>query len=639
MSEVLGAMVLKAVVVKSVEIMLQRVLNSNWSNHFEDAKEIVTELESEWPRQNYLRKHVQHTLKMRTLINPNDDVTLEDIYYPLTLITASNRDEIIVGDNEILQFSGIANIIGIAGQGKSTILRKLFLEEINSANRIPFFIELRNVENGDVIAYFKSILRSLHLNITDSNVEYLLQSGKVVLLLDGFDEVRQELTTKTLSSIMLLNSTFSCPIIITSRPNTEVCTMPGIHNLFVKNIDLEDKIRILNLIEQRDANSNGSTFRYLCELLISRESFSDTICNPIMVTLLYHCFPYMDEVPSDISEFYRQLFGVLYARHDKTKGYNSRERESEIDVEPAREFFSFLSLKSLLLEEYELDSYKLHLYVEKALETRSYDVKKAEAFIKDIVKITCLLQADGNDRFVFLHKSVQEFFAAFYLSIMKAKDTKAKIYKNLRAKVRLSSNLDNFLHFLYHLDNNTFIEELTLEAFRDCEYKNYADLSYEDFSLTFDQILKDIMVRGKCRRSDNLINIDSNISMSSILKLDFLDVISGKERKPNLFVDLLLFESMTKGITRDNLKKIGHIVQALPNSEHKNNHITQRENSDPLEIYGFPLIDYLKFTDLYDSFKKIFFDSINQYNNNVYKVKYKESLERKNAIDNSFDFL
>ena len=639
MSEALGAMVLKAVVVKSVELMLQKVLNSNWSKHFEDAKEIVQELESEWPKQNYLRKHVQHTLKMRTLINPNDDVTLEDIYYPLTLITASNRDKITIGDKATLPFSGIANIIGIAGQGKSTILRKLFLEEINNGNRIPFFIELRNVENGDVIAYFKSLLRSLHLNVTDSNVEYLLQSGKVVLLLDGFDEVRQELTTKTLSSIMLLNNTFYCPLIITSRPNTEVCTMPGIHNLFVENIDLEDKIRILNLIEQRDFNSNGSTFRYLCELLISRESFSDTICNPIMVTLLYHCFPYMDEVPSDISEFYRQLFGVLYARHDKTKGYNSRERESEIDVEPAREFFSFLSLKSLLLEQYELDSYKLHQYVETALESRSYDVKKAEAFIKDIVKITCLLQADGNDRFVFLHKSVQEFFAAFYLSIMKAKDTKAKIYKNLRAKVRLSSNLDNFLHFLYHLDNNTFIEELTLEAFRDCEYKNYADLNYDDLSLPFDQILKDIMVRGHCRQSDNLIKIDCNITMSSVLKLDFLDVISGNERKPGYFFDIHMLEAMEKGITRDNLKNIGHIVRALPNNDYKRGKLTQRKISDPIESYGFSLIDYLKFTNLYDLYKRQFFDSINEYNNKVYKVKYKESLERKNAIDNSFDFL
>ncbi|MDP1315292.1 hypothetical protein Q6274_29480, partial [Klebsiella pneumoniae] len=72
------------------------------------------------------------------------------------------------------------------------------------------------------------------------------------------------------------------------------------------------------------------------------------ISNPIMVALLDHCFPYMVEVPKYVTDFYRQRFGVLYARHDKTKGYHNRERESRIEVEPASTLFSNLCLKSLL---------------------------------------------------------------------------------------------------------------------------------------------------------------------------------------------------------------------------------------------------------------------------------------------------
>lgn len=147
------------------------------------------------------------------------------------------------------------------------------------------------------------------------------------------------------------------------------------------------------------------------------------------------------------------------------------------------------------------------------------------------------------------------------------------------------------------------------------------------------------MGRGQCRQSDNLIKIDCNIAMSSVLKLDFLDVISGNERKSGYSVDFHMLEAMEKGITRDNLKNIGHIVRELPINQYKKGAVTQRRISDPLESYGFSLIDYLKFTNLYDLYKSHFFDSINEYNNKVYKVKYKESLERKNAIDNSFDFL
>jgi hypothetical protein len=639
MSEALGVLVLKAVVVKSVEVMLQRILNANWNNSFEDAKEIILELQDEWPKLNYLRKHVQHTLKMRTLLNPNDDVTLDEVYYPLTLSTASHRDKIIIGDNQPLKYSGISNIIGIAGQGKSTVLRKLFLEEINNGDRIPFFIELRNVEDGDILAHFKNLLRDLQLDVSASNVEYLLQSGKIVLLLDGFDEVRQQLTTQTLNSIKLLNSSYACPLIITSRPNTEICTAPGINNLFIENIELEDKIRILNLIDQRDINSNGTTFRYLCELLISRESFADTICNPIMVTLLYHCFPYMDEVPSDISEFYRQLFGVLYARHDKTKGYNSRERESEVDVEPARELFSYLSLKSLLQEEYELDSYKLYQYVTTALQTKGYDAKRANAFINDIIKITCLLQADGNDRYVYLHKSVQEFFAAFYLSIMKEKVIKAKIYKSLREKVQLSEKYDNFLFFLFHLDNNSFIDELTLETFRECQFKDYSDLNYEDFSIPFNQILKGTMVRGECKKKDSRIGLVSHTSMSKILNLGFLNVINGCERTFNHEIDMPLINSMKNEIAKEDLHSLGDFVMTESRKENKSGVNMENDTSNPTEHYGFSLIQYLRFANLYDFYKEKFFESINSYNNDVYKIKYKESLERKNAIDNSFDFL
>ncbi|WP_420323687.1 NACHT domain-containing protein, partial [Klebsiella variicola] len=483
------ANIIQAAVVKSVELMLQKIFNSQWPRDCEDAKEIVHELQNGWPKNKFIEKHVQHTLKMRTLINPNDDVTLTDIYHPLTVVTASNGDSISIKDDFILQFSGIANIIGIAGQGKSTILRKLFLEEIKKAERVPFFIELRNVPDGNILAYLKNLLKSLHITVTDSNVEYLLQSKKIVLLLDGFDEIRQETTVQAIQSIFELNKTYACPLITTSRPNTQICQMPGINNLIVKEIDLEDKLRILNLIDQQDPKSNKTTFRSLCNLLVENTYFEQTISNPIMVALLYHCFPYMDEVPKDVTDFYRQLFGVLYARHDKTKGYNNRERESRIEVEPARTLFSNLCLKSLLKEQYYLDSHTLHQHIKNALKSHGYDEKLADAFTNDIVKITCLLQTDGNDRFVYLHKSVQEFFAAFFISTMQEKTIKSQIYAYLRKSLLSSPKFDNLLQFLYYLDNLTFLNEITLETFKSTEFEKYANLTYEEISVPFDKLL------------------------------------------------------------------------------------------------------------------------------------------------------
>ncbi|MDP1293865.1 hypothetical protein Q6296_29045, partial [Klebsiella variicola] len=78
----------------------------------------------------------------------------------------------------------------------------------------------------------------------------------------------QETTVQAIQSIFELNKTYACPLITTSRPNTQICQMPGINNLIVKEIDLEDKLRILNLIDQQDPKSNKTTFRSLCNLLV-----------------------------------------------------------------------------------------------------------------------------------------------------------------------------------------------------------------------------------------------------------------------------------------------------------------------------------------------------------------------------------
>ncbi|MGG8168689.1 NACHT domain-containing protein [Klebsiella aerogenes] len=630
------ANIIQAAVVKSVELMLQKIFNSQWPRDCEDAKEIVHELQNGWPKNKFIEKHVQHTLKMRTLINPNDDVTLTDIYHPLTVVTASNGDSISIKDDFILQFSGIANIIGIAGQGKSTILRKLFLEEIKKAERVPFFIELRNVPDGNILAYFKNLLKSLHITVTDSNVEYLLQSKKIVLLLDGFDEIRQETTVQAIQSIFELNKTYACPLITTSRPNTQICQMPGINNLIVKEIDLEDKLRILNLIDQQDPKSNKTTFRSLCNLLVENTYFEETISNPIMVALLYHCFPYMDEVPKDVTDFYRQLFGVLYARHDKTKGYNNRERESRIEVEPARTLFSNLCLKSLLKEQYYLDSHTLHQHIKNALKSHGYDEKLADAFTNDIVKITCLLQADGNDRFVYLHKSVQEFFAAFFISTLQEKTIKSQIYAYLRKSLLSSPKFDNLLQFLYYLDNLTFLNEITLETFKCTEFEKYANLTYEEISVPFDKLLSDGGVYGESTLNDTFVTLTGYTSIGSILKLDFLNVIKG-DKRDNFDIDLEFRKKTPDAIDKENLSSYSY--NKTSSDQNKNRFIEERTDDNPRENYKFNLKKFLIINGLYEYYKKVFFETIVDFNNEVYKVKQNEVREMKDAMVDSFGFI
>lgn len=61
------------------------------------------------------------------------------MYHPLRIRgVIPNSSSQLVKDGFYIENEKITNIIGIAGQGKSTILRKIFVEQLFNGNKIPF---------------------------------------------------------------------------------------------------------------------------------------------------------------------------------------------------------------------------------------------------------------------------------------------------------------------------------------------------------------------------------------------------------------------------------------------------------------------------------------------------------------------
>ena len=127
---------------EAFKVMTEKLLSSNWLRGTEESIGIVEQLDNPEVRSKYIEKHVSNALRMRTLHQREHDILLNEIYFPLTIKNIANDDNITINDDCIISHSRILNIIGIAGQGKSTILRKLFQNEINSGNRILFFSNL-----------------------------------------------------------------------------------------------------------------------------------------------------------------------------------------------------------------------------------------------------------------------------------------------------------------------------------------------------------------------------------------------------------------------------------------------------------------------------------------------------------------
>lgn len=620
------ATIINSTVGKAAEKITEVLLSKPWARDLDEGKVILEQLNDPLGRENYLRKHVLPSLKMRTLHNADYDIFLDDIYYPLTVEVASNKDKVVIKDGVTLPFHGIVNIVGIAGQWKSTILRKLFSEEIKKSERMPFFIELRRVKNANIIAYLADILNSFGVGCSEDSLKILLQSQRVVLMLDGFDEVKHEERTMMMNEIKNIHYHFNTPIIATTRPNTDICYTTDVYNIFIDKLNISDKICILHSLSKNDRfSSSDASFKVLADLLCDKEELEGTICNPILVTLLYYCYPYMNDIPNNIIEFYRSLFDTLYARHDKIKVY-TREKKSNIIGEKAKLCFSAICYNALIEEKFEFWGEELLRYAEDAIETEGYLKEDASNFIDDLIEITCLIQPEGNNRYVFLHKSVQEFYAAFAVANLPI-EYKKDIYENLMVAIKCSEQLDNFMLFLHSLDSKAFIDEITIKASRDMGVVDVANMTRERVENVFDSALSRVFIKGNSTSNDSVISLHYDFVLGSLLGIDILPIMSGKERVPMTEIDLIFDDLFSCTMDKGELNLYKFEVK-----KQKNNIDTDVQTDD----YLFPLVDYLKVRGFYGLMLDTYHQTIKDFYDRYYQPAYDSNLRRTLAMGRNF---
>ncbi|EFE6111858.1 NACHT domain protein, partial [Escherichia coli] len=120
----------KAGISVAVKTLFERVV-SRWDKTNLNARRLVRELTSQTAYMNYLQKHVSRVIRLRTIHSADYDILLNEMYHPLSIcaLTPGSTPK-KVKDGFYFEDEFVTNIIGIAGQGKSTILRKLFIEQV-----------------------------------------------------------------------------------------------------------------------------------------------------------------------------------------------------------------------------------------------------------------------------------------------------------------------------------------------------------------------------------------------------------------------------------------------------------------------------------------------------------------------------
>jgi len=517
MDVVLAAMAKSGVTIATKE-MMTRIMRAGWGDYLAGRK-ALRYLDSSDGFINYIEKHVSLVNRIRTIHSNEADVFLNDIYYPLTICEVESDFDFSYGiegenngfkiDDHFFSFKeNLINIIGIAGQGKSTILRKAFMQAIFHGDDLPIFIELRLAEKNGIE---NSILKTLKFIGIDANpliLKEILNAKKISLFLDGFDEISSSNRSAMLSEIIELNLTYGVKIVTTSRPETEICHTSNIKNMKVKKLNRKDVIGIIKKLSQNAKNGNENDTIAIIKKIEEEDKLSQVMVSPILVTLLYVCYPYMDITPNNHVEFYADLFNTLYLRHDKLKGY-TREKKSTLSNTLA--FNSFCAFSFICLQKNHVSMKHYEMIENVRLSLKNISLEKPEDYppenlCDDFIDVTCLIQKDGYQRYSFLHKSICEFHAASFIDRM-GMDTKPTFYKTILDKI-YSDNQEilNTVAFLKQLDPMDFAKNLTIPLLEKIGANKWDEPSTQEIDYLIDNTIKGSVVTI-ARDKEKLVSI------------------------------------------------------------------------------------------------------------------------------------
>lgn len=466
----------------------------------EEVKQVINNSILEYQVEEYNRNFSTKTLLHR--VQPKN---LKDFYQPLFItLCGKNHKRIGFRDNsKRISTSSISalfdkkqfiTLIGNAGSGKSTIVKYLFLNAIDSKFKIPIKVELRylNDYNGTVIDFIKDrIFKLSRLAKHERIIERLMSSGDFVFFLDGYDEInstKKEKITKEIDDLVKLYN--KNHYLLTSRPYTEIDLLPLFHNYEVCELSDED---INNFIRKQIPVEERELCDKIIEAVNSQEnvSYKSFLSNPLLLSMFILTFQSYSSIPQKRSEFYSQVFDALFSVHDSmSKLAFVREKQSGLSKEQIVEILKLFSFLSYFDEQFIFSGVYLDekfKFIKEKKKTINFDNDK---LINDLQIAIGILNKEGTD-YTFPHRSLQEYFAAIY--IFSLNDTNKKIvYQKIinlftdKKKFRQTSR-DNFHLLLAELDDKNVIKYALIPYFE--KVINEVNLDEKKYMVIIDNFL------------------------------------------------------------------------------------------------------------------------------------------------------
>ena len=412
-------------------------------------------IDLEIPFQAYLTKSYEKYSKIKTIIYGIEPKKLYDFFEIPFLKKGS--DIIKPTTTRVLtDISKFLIIEGSGGIGKSTLMKHLFLSELKLKDYIPIFIELKDFNEEGHLDLEKLLIKKLnqfHNTFQEEYLDYALQSGCFLFLLDGYDELYSENQKEFFKKLNDFCDKYpENHYILSSRPYSESEFIEFQRFTVLKAVPFtkEQAISLITKIEYPDEELKDKFIRDLESGLYDRhKSFAS---NPLLLNIMLSTYNDYAKIPQKLHLFYYQAFDTMLSKHDATKSYR-RKLLSDLSSDTFKECFAIFCFLTYQKAKTEFTFPEID-EIFKKFPPRIKNVLNIGNFIHDLENCLCVLYKEGN-RYKFSHRSFQEYFVAYFLNIQT--DSKMRDYSfRLIESGKFSSSADSVFPMLEDMSTQRF---------------------------------------------------------------------------------------------------------------------------------------------------------------------------------------
>jgi formylglycine-generating enzyme required for sulfatase activity len=373
----------------------------------------------------------------------------------------SHTETITVKVEEALAEHRRLIVLGDPGSGKSTLLRYLALcyardraEDLSlvrdrlalpESGYLPILLPLRNLGaylkakypeedgtegHGRLLEFLGEYLQGERIGIPGDFFDADLNAGRVVLLLDGMDEVGGFSLRRRVARLIegIAAAYPQCRLVVTSRLvgySGPARLGEEFNATTIRDFTLEDVHQFLShwhrlvAIGQMGPGEAAEYFaaaqtRNLMEAIRSNPRVRELAVNPLLLTVIALVHRERVKLPERRAELYGEAVDVLLGKWDEARGIEDIPilEDRSFDTSDRRLLLQSLALKMHAAGKKESDLGELQDHLKAAFAKVTEDDRAAERFLTVIRERTGLLVEAGQGVYRFSHLTFQEYLAA-----------------------------------------------------------------------------------------------------------------------------------------------------------------------------------------------------------------------------------